>query len=174
EEYRVASGVLTAAQAQSKQANDERQHTTAALKTATDKRAAAQRAHEQEPGEETLIAWKRSHLERVTADDAHKAAEAAYQVGQKATEAASKAAADVLAQKRSGLELPVKGLMERALDRIKENPAFALEHREAIDALFGAADDGRKARVTSVRKQLIGLGILKQEEGGVLRLHSIR
>jgi hypothetical protein len=85
------------------------------------------------------------------------------QEAQKAVDAATKAVADVLGQKRAGLELPVKELVERALHKITADPRCYQDNREAIDALQGAADAPHQARVNAARQRLLGLGIVPSD-----------
>jgi YD repeat-containing protein len=60
------------------------------------------------------------------------------------------------------------------LNRLKEDPGFYLDHREAIESLHQAADASRKARFMAARKQLVSMGILKQEGEDRFQIQSIR
>jgi hypothetical protein len=145
EEHKIAAEALAAAQARSKQANDARQKTQAALKDAADPAAAK---------------------------EALKKSEEAAQAAQKEVEAKSKAVADVLGQKRDGLELPVKDLLERLLQRLKQEPRFSFDHRAALDSLLQSGDAGLKARLRAAQERLVKFDMLRPK-GDAFELHTL-
>ncbi len=83
---------------------------------------------------------------------------------QKAVDAAAKAVADVLGQKRTGLELPAQETIDQALRRILADPRLYVDRRAEIDAL--ASESPNKSRFTAARQRLIDLGILKPDGDG--------
>lgn len=173
EEYQSASAKREGALEKSRQAAEVRQKAAAVLKAAEDRRATAQKAHEQKPGADTEAALKQATQERDAAATAGKRAEADAVAAQQVVAAASKTAADILEQKREGLELPVKGLCERTLNCLKENPTFYLENREAIEA-FARIADSRKARLTAAQQRLVAFGLLREQPGQPFALQSTR
>jgi YD repeat-containing protein len=173
DEYKSATTQLTAAQDKGKQTGEVRQQAIEALKKADLKLAETQKANEKDPGDETLKAFKLAGLEQQTASEERKRTESEYQAAQKELEAARKSTDAVLTQKRDGLEAPVRTLLESALNRLKENPSFYLEQREALDKLLQSADASRQARINNARKRLVGMGVLKQD-GDANQLVSIR
>jgi hypothetical protein len=173
-EYRAATKQVTALQERSKHAAAARQLALSALKSAEEQRSAAQRLHDDKPTESTATALKQAIEQRAAAEEDRKRAEAIALEAQRAVEGAQRAATDLLIQKRPGLSLPVREMIEGALAAIRDQPGFYLEQREAIEELARLADAPRRAQVTAARQRLIGLGILHQEEGGRLTLRSIR
>jgi hypothetical protein len=157
----------------SKKAVEARNKAQAASKNADDKLKAAKKSFEDDGSDASFDLLKKAIQEQETADNARKAAEAEFQTAQKATDAASKAVNDILTQKRAGLDAPVRTLVDSALIRIRDNPKFYLENRQALEALLPPADQSRKDRLTAARKRLIELGILQTDKDGIL-LQSIR
>jgi hypothetical protein len=174
EEYKPAARRLAAARATSEVAAAARSKADAVLKAAEASLKAAQKAHDDKQSQVTLAALEQARANRAAAEAAYKRAEINSSAAQKAVEAATKAATDILNQKRAGLELPVNDLLGRALRRLQEDPGFYLRSQQAVDDLYQKADVGGKARFTAARKRLIELGMLKQQAGNRFELRPLR
>jgi len=172
-EYKTASEKLTAAQAVNKKAVEARNQAQATLKSADDKLKAAKKTYEDDGSDANFDTLKEAIRDQAAAGRAGKIAEAEFQTAQKATDAASKAANDILTQKRAGLDVPVRSLVDAALNRMRDNPKFYLENRQALEALLPPADQSRKDRLTAARKRLVELGILQPDKDRFV-LQSIR
>ncbi len=173
-EHRAALAVTAALRERSRHAAAARTQAQAALKVAEDKRKAVQKAHADKPTAETEAALQQAAVERDAAEQARKNAEAIAQAAQRAVDTATRAATDILSRKQPGLELPVKDLCERTLNRLKEDPGFCFTYRLALEALLEKADAGRKKRVLAAQKRLLALGILEQHADRPYTLKSIR
>jgi hypothetical protein len=71
-------------------------------------------------------------------------------------------------------QIPVKTLLENALNAWKNDPLFYLKNRNAVDEAAVKLGDKAVQNLASARQRLIGLGIYKPTANGGWELQSIR
>ena len=154
EEYRAAFAKLTAA----KQPQGARDKARNDVRLADEKLKALQKAHADKPTEENAAALKAAKESRETLETTRQAAEKAATAAQKDIDAANRDVDAVLTQKKPGLDLPVKELMEKTFTRFRDDPNFYMTNRAAIEDLLSKSAAAKKSRVCRVAPAIYYLG----------------
>jgi hypothetical protein len=173
QQYRPAHAKQEAARQKTAKAEMARNKADADLKIATAKREAAVKAHAQRPSDKTRAALKRTDADLAAAAMVRKAAEVALQAAHKEAETAHKQAEEILNQKCRGLNAAVRERVQRALDKIKNDPTLFVENQKAIQALAAKSGPASSARFVAAVKSLISFGLLKKQ-GMTITLQTLR
>ena len=126
-----------------------------------------QKAHTDKPTDETAAALKAAKESREALEATRQAAEKAATAAQKDVDAANREVEAVLTQKKPGLDLPVKELMEKTFARYRDDPNFYMANRAAIAELVSKSDAAKKAAFAASCKRYETWGLLMPVSGAV-------
>jgi hypothetical protein len=173
EEHKPLAAAFTAAQEKRQTAETEKQKAAAAVKKAEEQRTAAEKEQAAKPSETTKAALDNALADVAAAKEVYKKADSESQIAQKGVETAQKAVNEFLDRKRPEIKDSPRSLVDRSIQEALRNPNLFNEHANDLAALLKTPGPRASAALVA-RKQLLGFGLVKNIEGLVPELKTLR
>jgi hypothetical protein len=145
----------------------------AAVSTAEQQWLAAAQEHAKAQTQQTKVALDKAAAQRTAALEARKATQAAYTAAYPPA-AVLQAANDLLNRDKAGLHGPIPHFFAKHFwHRVLGDVNLYMNHRDAIEAIYRAADEPAKARFDAARRRAVHLGTLRAE-GNTYTVRALR